>query len=200
MLLMIDNYDSFTWNLVQYFGELGADVRVFRNDAISVADIRRLAPERIVISPGPCTPNEAGVSLEVVRELSGSVPLLGVCLGHQAIGQAFGGKVVHAGRVMHGKVSPIHHHDKGVFQGLPNPMTATRYHSLAIAPDSLPECLEITAWTQNDGGGMEEIMGVRHRTLDVEGVQFHPESILTEQGHALLKNFLQRRPGAGKLA
>ncbi|MEX0730490.1 MAG: aminodeoxychorismate/anthranilate synthase component II [Aquisalimonadaceae bacterium] len=200
MLLMIDNYDSFTWNLVQYFGELGADVRVFRNDAIGVEDIRRLAPERIVLSPGPCTPNEAGVSLEVVRQFSGRVPLLGVCLGHQAIGQAFGGDVVHAGRVMHGKVSDIHHNDVGVFHGLPNPMVATRYHSLVIAPATLPPCLEVTAWTSNEDGSMEEIMGVRHRGLDVEGVQFHPESILTEQGHALLKNFLERRPGAGATA
>lgn len=200
MLLMIDNYDSFTWNLVQYFGDLGADVRVFRNDLITIDEIRRLQPERIVLSPGPCTPNEAGVSLEVVRRFSGRIPLLGVCLGHQAIGQAFGGDVVHAGHVMHGKVSDIHHHGTGVFCGLPNPMVATRYHSLVIAPATLPECLEITAWTQDKDGGMEEIMGVRHRSLDVEGVQFHPESILTEQGHALLKNFLERRSEAGEPA
>lgn len=200
MLLMIDNYDSFTWNLVQYFGELGADVRVFRNDAITIEEIRRLQPERIVLSPGPCTPNEAGVSLEVVRQFAGRIPLLGVCLGHQAIGQAFGGDVVHAGQVMHGKVSGIHHHGLGVFQELPNPMVATRYHSLVIARATLPECLEITAWTQDESGGMEEIMGVRHRSLDVEGVQFHPESILTEHGHALLKNFLERRSMTGEPA
>lgn len=199
MLLMIDNYDSFTYNLVQYFGELGADVQVFRNDAISVAEIERLAPDRIVLSPGPCTPTEAGVSLDVVRHFAGRVPLLGVCLGHQAIGQAMGGEVVHAGRVMHGKVSDIHHHDIGVFKGLPNPMVATRYHSLVVAADSLPECLEVTAWTEHADGRLEEIMGFRHRELDVEGVQFHPESILTTDGHALLKNFLgprDRRPPA----
>lgn len=199
MLLMIDNYDSFTYNLVQYFGELGADVRVFRNDAIDIDRIERLAPERIVLSPGPCTPNEAGVSLEVVRHFAGRVPLLGVCLGHQAIGQAFGGQVVHAGRVMHGKVSDIHHRDVGVFRGLPDPMTATRYHSLVVAADSLPDCLEVTAWTRNPDGSQEEIMGFRHRALDVEGVQFHPESILTTDGHALLANFLgprDRQPAA----
>ncbi|MCK8516612.1 aminodeoxychorismate/anthranilate synthase component II [Methylonatrum kenyense] len=193
MLLMIDNYDSFTYNLVQYFGELGADVRVFRNDAIGIHEIEKLGPERIVLSPGPCTPNEAGVSLDVVRHFAGRVPLLGVCLGHQAIGQAFGGQVVHAGRVMHGKVSDIHHKDVGVFRGLPNPMTATRYHSLVVAADSLPDCLEVTAWTRNPDGSQEEIMGFRHRQLDVEGVQFHPESILTTDGHALLANFLGPR-------
>lgn len=197
MLLMIDNYDSFTWNLVQYFGELGEDVRVYRNDAISIDRIRQMAPDRIVLSPGPCTPNEAGISLDVVRTFAGRIPLLGVCLGHQAIGQAYGGSIVHAGQVMHGKVSDIHHKDAGVFHGLPNPMVATRYHSLVIAPDTLPDCLEVTAWTRNDDGSMEEIMGVRHRSLDVEGVQFHPESILTDQGHALLKNFLERVPEAG---
>ncbi len=186
MLLMIDNYDSFTYNLVQYLGELGEEVKVVRNDEVTVADIERLAPDRIVVSPGPCTPNEAGVSLEAIRRLAGRVPILGVCLGHQAIGQAFGGKVVHAATLMHGKVSPIHHQGKGVFAGLPSPYAATRYHSLAIERASLPPELEITAWTE-DG----EIMGLRHRTLAVEGVQFHPESILTEHGHALLGNFLR---------
>jgi anthranilate synthase component 2 len=185
MLLMIDNYDSFTYNLVQYFGELGEDVRVARNDEITLDEIDRLAPERIVISPGPCTPNEAGVSLPLLGRFAGRIPILGVCLGHQAIGQAFGGKIVHAKALMHGKVSSIHHEGKGVFRGLPSPFNATRYHSLAIERASCPEALEITAWTE-DG----EIMGVRHRGLDVEGVQFHPESILTEHGHALLRNFL----------
>jgi anthranilate synthase component 2 len=185
MLLMIDNYDSFTYNLVQYFGELGEDVRVHRNDEISVADIEAMQPDRIVISPGPCTPNEAGISVATITTFAGRIPLLGVCLGHQSIGQAFGGKIVHAKQLMHGKTSPIHHADIGVFRGLPNPFTATRYHSLVIERESLPDCLEITAWT-DDG----EIMGVRHKTLAVEGVQFHPESVLTEHGHALLKNFL----------
>ena len=186
MLLMIDNYDSFTFNLVQYFGELGEDVRVFRNDEIDVAGIAALAPERIVISPGPCTPNEAGVSVPLVKAFSGKIPVLGVCLGHQAIGQAFGGRIIHAKTLMHGKVSRIHHEGKGVFAGLPSPFNATRYHSLAIERASCPAELEITAWTE-DG----EIMGVRHRTLAVEGVQFHPESILTEHGLALLRNFLE---------
>jgi anthranilate synthase component 2 len=185
MLLMIDNYDSFTYNLVQYLGELGEDVRVFRNDEVTVEEIAALAPARIVISPGPCTPNEAGVSLPAIARFAGKIPILGVCLGHQAIGQAFGGRVVHARTLMHGKVSPIHHAGKGVFRGLPSPFNATRYHSLAIERASCPAELEITAWTE-DG----EIMGVRHRTLAVEGVQFHPESILTEHGHALLRNFL----------
>jgi len=185
MLLMIDNYDSFTYNLVQYLGELGEEVRVVRNDELGVEDIARLAPARIVISPGPCTPNEAGVSLPAIGRFAGKIPILGVCLGHQAIGQAFGGRVVHAKTLMHGKVSPIHHAGKGVFRGLPSPFNATRYHSLAIERESCPADLEITAWT-DDG----EIMGVRHRTLAVEGVQFHPESILTEHGHALLRNFL----------
>ena len=185
MLLMIDNYDSFTYNLVQYLGELGEEVRVVRNDEVTVDDIARLAPARIVISPGPCTPNEAGVSLPAIARFAGKIPLLGVCLGHQAIGQAFGGRVVHAKTLMHGKVSPIHHSGQGVFRGLPSPFNATRYHSLAIERESCPADLEITAWT-DDG----EIMGVRHRTLAVEGVQFHPESILTEHGHALLRNFL----------
>ncbi|NJD89197.1 MAG: aminodeoxychorismate/anthranilate synthase component II [Betaproteobacteria bacterium] len=185
MLLMIDNYDSFTYNLVQYLGELGQDVRVVRNDEVTVEEIGSLAPERIVISPGPCTPNEAGVSLPVIARFAGKIPILGVCLGHQAIGQAFGGKIVHAKTLMHGKVSPIHHAGKGVFRGLPSPFNATRYHSLAIERASCPAELEITAWT-DDG----EIMGVRHRSMAVEGVQFHPESILTEHGHALLRNFL----------
>ncbi|HNQ05312.1 MAG TPA: aminodeoxychorismate/anthranilate synthase component II [Thiobacillaceae bacterium] len=186
MLLMIDNYDSFTYNLVQYFGELGADVRVFRNDQISVEDVGALRPGHIVISPGPCTPKEAGISVAVIQAYAGRIPLLGVCLGHQSIGQAFGGRIVPARQLMHGKTSPILHADTGVFRGLPNPFTATRYHSLVIGRDDLPDCLEITAWTE-DG----EIMGVRHRTLAVEGVQFHPESILTEHGHQLLNNFLQ---------
>ncbi len=193
MLLMIDNYDSFTYNLVQYFAELGADVRVFRNDTLTVADIEQLQPEQIVISPGPCTPNEAGVSLEAIRHFAGRIPILGVCLGHQAIGQAFGGRIVRAGRVMHGKTSPVRHRGQGVFAGLPNPLTATRYHSLAIDKASLPDCLEVTAWTEQADGSIEEIMGVRHRSLDVEGVQFHPESILSEAGHELLANFLRRR-------
>jgi anthranilate synthase component II len=186
MLLMIDNYDSFTYNLVQYLGELGEDVKVVRNDEMSVDAVERLAPARIVLSPGPCTPNEAGISLELVHRFAGRVPILGVCLGHQAIGQAFGGKVVHAKALMHGKVSQIHHSGAGVFRGLPTPFQATRYHSLAIERASCPPELEITAWTE-DG----EIMGVRHRSLPIEGVQFHPESILTEHGHALLANFLQ---------
>jgi anthranilate synthase component II len=187
MLLMIDNYDSFTYNLVQYLGELGQDVKVARNDEISLEEIGRLAPANIVISPGPCTPNEAGISLALIERFAGKIPILGVCLGHQAIGQALGGKVVHAQALMHGKVSRIHHSGKGVFRGLPSPYEATRYHSLAIERASCPAELEITAWTE-DG----EIMGVRHRTLPLEGVQFHPESILTEHGHALLRNFLTR--------
>ena len=185
MVLMIDNYDSFTYNLVQYLGELGVAVTVVRNDEASVDEVARLRPEKIVISPGPCSPNEAGISLEAITRLGGKIPLLGVCLGHQAIGQAFGGKVVHAKTLMHGKTSPIHHIGAGVFRGLPSPFVATRYHSLAVARDTLPDCLEVTAWTE-DG----EIMGLRHKTLAVQGVQFHPESILTEHGHALLKNFL----------
>ncbi len=191
MLLMIDNYDSFTYNLVQYLGELGADVRVFRNDEISVAEIEKLAPEKLVISPGPCTPNEAGVSVAAIKTFAGRIPLLGVCLGHQSIGQAFGGKIVHASEIMHGKTSMIHHKDVGVFKGLGNPLEATRYHSLVIEKDSLPDCLEVTAWTENGAGGIEEIMGVRHKEMAVEGVQFHPESILTEHGHDMLKNFLE---------
>lgn len=195
MLLMLDNYDSFTYNLVQYFGELGADVQVYRNDEITLADIERLAPERIVISPGPCSPNEAGVSMPVIRHFAGKVPVLGVCLGHQSIGQVFGGEVVRARQVMHGKTSPIYHADRGVFAGLNNPLTATRYHSLIVRKETLPECLEITAWTQLEDGGIDEIMGVRHREFTVEGVQFHPESILTEQGHELLANFLRLSGG-----
>jgi anthranilate synthase/aminodeoxychorismate synthase-like glutamine amidotransferase len=187
MILMIDNYDSFTWNLVQYLGELGAEVEVVRNDQVAEADIEAMKPAAIVISPGPCTPNEAGVSLAAIRSFAGKVPILGVCLGHQAIGQAFGGEVVHAGKVMHGKISMIRHEGHGVFRGLPSPFAATRYHSLAIRRATLPACLEVTAQAE-DG----EIMGVRHRELPVEGVQFHPESFLTEHGHALLKNFLQR--------
>ncbi len=195
MLLMIDNYDSFTYNLVQYFGELGADVCVHRNDQITLEEVIKLNPERIVISPGPCTPNEAGISLEMIKYFAGKVPLLGVCLGHQSIGQAFGGKVVHAGKIMHGKTSMMHHKNKGVFTGLDNPFEATRYHSLVIEKDSLPDCLEVTAWTETDNGERDEIMGVRHKTLDVEGVQFHPESILTRHGHDLLRNFLQQKRG-----
>ena len=193
MLLMIDNYDSFTYNLVQYFGELGADVCVYRNDQITLDEVVKLNPERIVISPGPCTPNEAGISLEVIKHFAGKVPLLGVCLGHQSIGQAFGGNIVHAREIMHGKTSMIHHNDVGVFKGLENPFEATRYHSLVIEKDSLPDCLEVTAWTENEKGELDEIMGVRHKTLDVEGVQFHPESILTQHGHDMLKNFLNRK-------
>jgi len=186
MLLMIDNYDSFTYNLVQYLGELGEEVSVFRNDEITLEQIEALHPSRIVISPGPCTPNEAGISVPLIQRFAGKLPILGVCLGHQSIGQAFGGKIVHAAQLMHGKTSDIRHKDAGVFHGLPNPLTATRYHSLVIEKKSLPACLEVTAWT-DDG----EIMGVRHRDLPVEGVQFHPESILTDKGHELLANFLR---------
>jgi anthranilate synthase component 2 len=191
MLLMIDNYDSFTYNLVQYFGELGAEVRVFRNDQISVEEIGRLNPEHLVISPGPCTPNEAGVSVEAIKTYAGRIPILGVCLGHQSIGQAFGGRIVHAGAIMHGKTSMIRHKDVGVFQGLPDPLEATRYHSLVIEQASLPDCLEVTAWTEDENGSLDEIMGVRHKELAVEGVQFHPESILTQHGHDMLRNFLR---------
>ena len=192
MLLMIDNYDSFTYNLVQYLGELGADVRVYRNDRISLQEIEDLQPEKIVISPGPCTPNEAGVSIDTIRQFAGRVPILGVCLGHQSIGQAFGGHIGHARAIMHGKTSMMHHSNAGVFKGLPNPFEATRYHSLVIEPDSLPDCLEVTAWTADDSGAVDEIMGVRHKTMAVEGVQFHPESILTRSGHDLLRNFLKQ--------
>jgi anthranilate synthase component 2 len=192
MLLMIDNYDSFTYNIVQYLGELKAEVNVVRNDEVSIDDIRAMKPERIVVSPGPCTPNEAGISMEVIKTFAGELPILGICLGHQSLGQVFGGKVVRARQVMHGKTSPIYHADKGVFSGLKNPLVATRYHSLVVEKDSLPDCLEITAWTQTDAGEVDEIMGLRHKTLDVEGVQFHPESILSEEGHAMLANFLKR--------
>lgn len=192
MLLMIDNYDSFTYNVVQYFAELGADVQVYRNDEITVAEIEALNPERLVISPGPCTPSEAGISLEAIQHFAGKLPILGVCLGHQAIGQVYGGNIIRAGRVMHGKVSPVYHENTGVFQGLSNPLRATRYHSLVIDQETLPACLEVTAWTKNGDGSIEEIMGVRHKTLPIEGVQFHPESIMTEQGHDLLRNFLNK--------
>ena len=192
MLLMIDNYDSFTYNIVQYLGELGADVHVVRNDEITVDDIEALAPEKIVLSPGPCTPNEAGISMAVVQRWAGSLPILGICLGHQSIGQVYGGKVVRARKVMHGKTSPIHHRGEGVFRGLSQPFEATRYHSLVVEKDSLPDVLEMTAWTETESGEVDEIMGLRHRELDLEGVQFHPESILTAHGHDLLRNFLQR--------
>jgi anthranilate synthase component 2 len=190
MLLMIDNYDSFTFNLVQYLGELGQEVRVVRNDALDVAGIRALKPDHIMISPGPGTPDDAGVSLQVLRELAGQVPIFGVCLGHQALGQAFGGKVIRAKQIMHGKTSPVHHRGQGVFAGLPMPFEATRYHSLVVARDSVPDCLEVTAWTEHADGSLDEIMGLKHKTLAVEGVQFHPESILTQHGHDMLRNFL----------
>ncbi|MBU2965043.1 aminodeoxychorismate/anthranilate synthase component II [Amphritea sp. 2_MG-2023] len=192
MLLMIDNYDSFTYNVVQYLGELGADVQVYRNDEITIEQIEALKPDQLVISPGPCTPNEAGISVEAIKHFAGKLPIFGICLGHQSMGQAFGGDVVRARQVMHGKVSPVYHHNTGVFKGLENPVSVTRYHSLVIDKDTLPDCLEVTAWTQNDDGSMDEIMGVRHKELDLEGVQFHPESILTQQGHDLLQNFLNR--------
>jgi len=191
MLLMIDNYDSFTYNLVQYLAELGAEVKVVRNDQVDVGEIERLAPSHIVISPGPGTPDDAGISMEVIRRLGDRIPILGVCLGHQAIGQVFGGRVVHARLIMHGKTSMIHHQGEGVFRGLPEPFEATRYHSLVVERNTLPACLEMTAWTEIAPNTVDEIMGVRHKTLPIEGVQFHPESILTECGHALLKNFLE---------
>ncbi len=191
-VVMVDNYDSFTYNLVQYLGELGADVTVVRNDQVSVDDIACLSPDKIVISPGPCTPKEAGVSVEAILKFAGKIPLLGVCLGHQSIGYAYGGNIIHAKSIMHGKTSAVYHNNTGVFKGLGNPFTATRYHSLVIEQASLPDCLEITAWTQDSEGNLDEIMGVRHKTLDIEGVQFHPESILTEHGHDLLRNFLAR--------
>lgn len=190
MLLMIDNYDSFTYNLVQYFGELGAEVKVLRNDEVTLEEIETLAPERLVISPGPCSPTEAGISMAAIEHFAGKLPILGVCLGHQSIGQVFGGQVVRADAVMHGKTSPIYHRDEGVFQGLESPFEATRYHSLVVDRKSLPECLEITAWTQNQDGSIDKIMGMRHREFKIEGVQFHPESILTQHGHDMLKNFL----------
>ncbi len=191
-VVMVDNYDSFTYNLVQYLGELGADVTVVRNDQVTVADIEKLAPDKLVISPGPCTPKEAGISVEAILKFAGHTPILGVCLGHQSIGYAFGGNIIHAKSIMHGKTSQVYHHNQGVFKGLNNPFTATRYHSLVIEQASLPECLEITAWTQDAAGELDEIMGVRHKELDIEGVQFHPESILTEHGHDMLRNFLER--------
>ena len=192
MILMIDNYDSFTWNVVQYLWELGAEVDVQRNDAISLADIEARAPNGICISPGPCSPKEAGISMSVIEHFAGKVPIFGICLGQQSIGAVFGGQIVRAHKVMHGKTSPIHHTGEGVFRDLPSPFTATRYHSLVVDADSLPDCLEVTAWTENDGGGRETIMGLRHRELDIEGVQFHPESILSEHGHAMLGQFLAR--------
>ncbi len=192
MLLMIDNYDSFTYNVVQYLGELGAEVHVVRNDEITAEEIASMAPEKIVLSPGPCTPNEAGITMEVIRQYAGRIPLLGICLGHQSIGQVFGGTVVRARQVMHGKTSSIYHRGQGVFRDLSRPFEATRYHSLVVAKDSLPDCLEITAWTQTESGEVDEIMGLRHRELAVEGVQFHPESILTAHGHDLLRNFLEQ--------
>lgn len=191
-VVMVDNYDSFTYNLVQYLGELGADVTVVRNDEVSVDDIRALNPDKIVISPGPCTPKEAGISVATILDFAGKLPILGVCLGHQSIGRAFGGNIVHAKSIMHGKVSPVYHSNSGVFKGLNNPFTATRYHSLVIDQKTLPDCLEVTAWTQDEYGNMDEIMGVRHKELDIEGVQFHPESILTEHGHDMLRNFLEK--------
>ena len=193
---MIDNYDSFTYNLVQYLGELGADVAVHRNDQISIEEIEKMNPERIMISPGPCTPNEAGVSMAVIKHFAGKKPILGVCLGHQSIGQVFGGKIIHAREIMHGKTSMIHHKGVGVFSGLRNPYEATRYHSLVIEKETMPDCLEVTAWTENADGSMDEIMGVRHKEYSIEGVQFHPESILTEHGHDLLKNFLKAQENA----
>ncbi|KGD59943.1 anthranilate synthase, component II [Alcanivorax jadensis T9] len=189
-VLMIDNYDSFTYNLVQYLQELGAEVLVHRNDQISIDEIEALNPDRLMISPGPCTPNEAGISIAAIQHFAGKLPILGVCLGHQSIGQAFGGKVVRARQVMHGKTSPIYHSGVGIFRNLPSPYTATRYHSLVVEKDSLPDCLEMTAWTCNEDGSVDEVMGMRHKTLPIEGVQYHPESILSEHGHALLENFL----------
>jgi len=191
-LVMIDNYDSFTYNLVQYFAELGADVHVVRNDQLSVDEVIRLQADKLVISPGPCTPKQAGISMQLIKQLAGQIPILGVCLGHQSIGEVFGGKVVYAKQIMHGKTSDMHHSEQGVFKGLSIPFKATRYHSLVVENETLPDCLEITAWTQTADGQMDEIMGLRHRELDIEGVQFHPESILTEYGHDLLKNFLNK--------
>ena len=191
-LVMIDNYDSFTYNLVQYFAELGADVHVVRNDQATIDEVIAMQADRLVISPGPCTPTQAGISVEIIKQMAGSVPILGVCLGHQSIGEVFGGKVVHAKKIMHGKTSDMYHNNGGVFNGLTNPFKATRYHSLVVEKESLPDCLEITAWTETEGGEMDEIMGFKHRDLDVEGVQFHPESILTEHGHDLLRNFLNK--------
>jgi anthranilate synthase component 2 len=191
-LVMIDNYDSFTYNLVQYFAELGADVHVVRNDQVSIDEVIAMRPDKLVISPGPCTPTQAGISLALIKQLAGQLPILGVCLGHQSIGEVFGGKVVHARQIMHGKTSDMQHNNTGVFKGLSNPFKATRYHSLVVEKKSLPDCLEVTAWTETSDGEFDEIMGLRHRELDVEGVQFHPESILTEHGHDLLRNFLTK--------
>ena len=193
MLLMIDNYDSFTYNLVQYLGELGADVEVHRNDEITIDEIKAKQPEKLMISPGPCTPDEAGISMQAIQTFAGQIPILGVCLGHQSIGQVFGGKIIHAKEIMHGKTSLIYHKNEHVFEGLKNPYTATRYHSLVIEKETLPDCLEVTAWTETKNGEIDEIMGVRHKTMNVEGVQFHPESILTEHGHDLLNNFLKSK-------
>ena len=190
---MIDNYDSFTYNLVQYLGELGADVEVYRNDEITVDEIQAKKPEKLMVSPGPCTPDEAGISMAAINAFAGKIPILGVCLGHQSIGQVFGGKIIHAKEIMHGKTSLIYHKNTHVFEGLTNPFTATRYHSLVIEKESLPECLEITAWTETESGEIDEIMGVSHKTMNVQGVQFHPESILTEHGHDLLNNFLHSK-------
>jgi anthranilate synthase component 2 len=195
MLLMIDNYDSFTYNLVQYFGELGAEVQVFRNDQITIEEIEALAPDHLVISPGPCTPNEAGISVAAITHFAGKLPILGVCLGHQSIGQAFGGRIVHAREIMHGKTSMVYHADVGVFAGLANPFEATRYHSLVIEQATIPDCLEVTAWTQHEDGSRDEIMGVRHTRYNIEGVQYHPESILTQHGHDQLANFLKMSGG-----
>lgn len=192
MLLMIDNYDSFTYNLVQYFGELGQEVKVHRNDQIDLDTIKSMNPDYLVISPGPCTPTEAGVSVEAIKHFAGRIPIMGVCLGHQSIGQAFGGKIIRAKQVMHGKTSPVFHKNMGMFAGLPNPVEVTRYHSLVIEQASLPECLEVTSWTEDENGELDEIMGVRHKEFAIEGVQFHPESILTEQGHQMLRNFLEQ--------
>ena len=191
-LVMIDNYDSFTYNLVQYFAELGADVHVVRNDQVSIDDVVAMQADKLVISPGPCTPTQAGISVDLIKQMAGVVPILGVCLGHQSIGEVFGGKVVHAKQIMHGKTSDMYHNNSGVFSGLSNPFKATRYHSLVVEKDSLPDCLEITAWTETEQGEVDEIMGIKHRELAIEGVQFHPESILTEHGHDLLRNFLER--------
>ena len=190
MLVMIDNYDSFTYNIVQYLGELGSDVRVFRNDSTSIQEIDSLSPSQIVISPGPCTPNEAGISMDVIRNFAGKTPILGVCLGHQSIGQVFGGNIINAKNVTHGKLSAIHHNDAGVFKGLPTPFIATRYHSLVINQAKIPDCLEVTAWTEDENGTLDEVMGIRHKEFQVEGVQFHPESIMSDHGHEILKNFL----------
>ncbi len=200
MTFVLDNYDSFTYNLVQYLGELGEEVWVARNDQVTIEEIEARAPSHIVVSPGPCDPDQAGISLDVIRHFAGRLPILGVCLGHQAIGQVFGGKVVRAREVMHGKVSPVHHTGQGVFEGLPNPFEATRYHSLVVARDSIPEVLEVTAWTQNADGSIDEVMGFRHREYAIEGVQFHPESILTQHGHQQLKSFLRYRSGVRELA